>query len=223
MVSVFRRSKDIVDREGYGGLFHRILTFLPRRNLLGMKYEARYYYEHTLKEREPAEFLPRIRDFSLHIIRTTQEADELEAKGYEFRSYQTKAHRSLDIGGVAFCIFVEKELAHIGWVALTEAAKPYVDDWPFKVDFANKEACTGATLTIPKFRGNGLMKYIYYKRFDFLFQMGIERTRNSVGIHNVASNQVHRKFDPKIYTMCRYFKFLWWSSWKETALDITVS
>ena len=120
---MFAKIKEIVNQEGMTGLIHRGITFPARRNWLGMRYEERYYYEHTMKERDPAEFLPKIRDFSLHIIRTNQEADELEAKGYEFRSYQTKAHRSLDIGGVAFCIFVQSELAHIGWVALTEAAR----------------------------------------------------------------------------------------------------
>jgi hypothetical protein len=188
-----------------------------------MRYEERYYYEHTTKELNPLEFVPSRRDFTLHIVRTSQEADALEADGYEFRSYQTKASKGLDIGGIALCIFVGRELANIVWIALTEEAKPYVDDWPYKVDFANKEACTGAALTIPKYRGYGFFKYGVYERHEFVRQMGVVKLRDSVGIYNTVSNHVQAKLGARIYAKARYLRILGWESWKETPLNISPS
>jgi hypothetical protein len=219
---MFSKTKDILNREGFTGLVHRGLTLPARRHWLGMRYEARYYYEHTMRERNHLEFMPSRREFTLHVVRTSQQADVLEADGYEFRSYQSKASKGLDIGAIAFCIFIQRELAHIGWIALTEEAKPYVDDWPFKVDFANKEACTGATLTIPKYRGCGFMKYGYYERFEFLRQMGVVKSRNSAGIYNTASHHVHAKFGPRIYAKARYLRILGLESWKESPLNMSL-
>lgn len=220
--SMFARIKGVVNQEGFIGLLGRGLTFPARRRILGMRYEARYYYEHTMRKRNAVDFMPSKRDFTFHIVHTNQQADGLEANGYEFRSYQIIARKALDDGAIAFCIFVQRELAHVGWIALTEEAKPYVDDWPFKVDFANKEACTGATLTIPKYRGNGFMKYGYYKRFQFLRERGVVRSRNSVSIWNIASQRVHAKFGPRIYAKASYIKVFRWRFWKESPLN-TVS
>jgi hypothetical protein len=217
---MFAKIKDIVDREGFTGLLHRGLTLPGRRQWLGMRYEERYYYERTIKELNPLAFMPSRRDFTLHVVRTSQQADALEADGYEFRSYQTKASKGLDIGAIAFCIFVGRELANIGWIALTEEAKPYVDDWPYKVDFANKEACGGATLTIPKYRGYGFFKYQHYEKYEFLRQMGVVKSRFSVGIYNTASNNAQAKFEGRIYAKARYLRILGFESWKETPLNI---
>ena len=214
--------KGIVDREGFTGLLHRGLTLPGRRNWLGMRYEERYYYEHTTKELNPLEFVPSRRDFTLHIVRTSQEADALEADGYEFRSYQTKASKGLDIGGIAFCIFIGRELAYISWAAITEEAKPYVDDWPYKVDFANKEACGGATLTIPKYRRYRFMRYGHYEKNEFLRQMGVVKNRSSVGIYNTASNNAQAKFGGRIYAKARYLRILGLESWKETPLNMSL-
>jgi hypothetical protein len=216
--TIVARIKNTVNQEGFTGLLARCLTFPARRNLLGMRYEVRYYYEHTMRERSAVEFRPSIRDFTCHVVRTSQQADELEANGYEFRSYQGKSRKALDSGAIAFCVFVQRELAHIGWIALSDDAKPYVDDW-VKVDFASKEACTGATLTIPKHRGNGFMTYGYYERFEFLREMGVLKSKASVGVGNIASRRVHAKFSPRLYAKARYFKFLRWESWKEEPLN----
>ena len=42
--------------------------------------------------------------------------------------------------GIAFLIFVGSELAHIGWIMMSEKGKNIFDRIPYKVDFSNKEA-----------------------------------------------------------------------------------
>ena len=99
------------------------------------------------------------------------------------------ARRNLDKGAIAFCIFVNGEVAHIGFVAMSEEAKNTVDHMPYKVDFSNNEACTGATETVPEYRSKGLMGYVYFKRFQFLREKGKVISRVSLLILNPIDMQ----------------------------------
>lgn len=167
------RAKDILQTEGLIGLARRGVSFWV---YYSFRYGKFYLYKHKhdiLKERNEADFMPRITNFTFKIVSTHKQADELAAStGFDFRQYFINARPALDKGAIAFCIFVDRELAHIGWVALTEEARKFVDSLPYRVDFDNKEACTGSTETIPKYRGNGLMAYGYFKRFQYLKERG---------------------------------------------------
>ena len=176
-----------------------------------------YLYEYTMKERKEADFMPKIRNFTFKEVSTTQQYDGLVAEGFQFNpDVSSTARQWLDKGTIAFCIFVGGELAHIGWVALTEEAKNTFDPIPYRVNFADKEACTGGTWTNPEYRGTGLMVYGYFKRFQFLRKRGITKSRNIVGIGNIASQKGHAQFSPKICGQARYLKLFWWTFWKET-------
>ncbi len=205
--------KDVLQKEGLIPLLRKGFTFLAR---YFFRYGTYYLYEHTMRERNEADFMPKIQNFAVHIVSTNQKADELVANGFDFRSYAIYIRRNLDRGAIAFCIFIGRELAHLGLVAMTEEAKNTLDPVPYRVDFLNKEACTGGTVTIPKYRGKGLMAYGYYKRFQFLRERGIVTSRNAVGTKNIASQRVHAKFGPRIYAKARYLKILWWQYWNET-------
>ena len=181
------------------------------------KHETYYLYEHTLAERNEADFTPKIQDFTFKIVATKQQADELAA-GLNFDSHLITTRRRLDKGAIAFCICVDRELAHIGWVALSKEAKNAIDSLPYHIDFANKQAWTGATWTNPKYRGKGLMAYGYFKRFQFLKERGIKSSRNAVDVGNIVSQKVHAKFGPKVYAKARYLKILSWKFWGETPL-----
>jgi hypothetical protein len=213
------RILEITEKKRLRGLLQRGPTLPLRRLWFTVIHETRYIYEHPIRTIDVNDFMPHISNFTLHIVSTNQQADALEANGYGFRNYQQRQSRGLDIGAIAFCMFVGQELAHIGWVALTEEAKPYVDSWHYHVDFTNKEACTGSSSTLPQYEGKGLFKYGYYKRFEYLSEMEIEKVIASVDIKNTASNNMHAKFHPKIRAKVKYLKILGWESWKEWKLD----
>jgi len=52
--------------------------------------------------------------------------------GSDFRRRFVMARRMLDKGAIAFCIFLKGEIAHIGWIALSEEAHKAVDNLPTK-------------------------------------------------------------------------------------------
>ena len=220
-VVVLKRAKYILQKEGLKPLLSRGFDFTSRL-LIG--YGGCFLYEHTLKDRNEADFLPQIEDFTLKIISSNEEANKLaEATGYDFRSRYVTARNQLDKGAIAFCIFVNGEIVHIGWVALSEQARKAIDSLPYKVNFSNNEACTGSTETIPEYRGKGLMTYGYFKRFQFLKEKGMVVSRNAVAKDNIASHKAHAKFSPKVYAEAKYLRFLRWYYWKEKPLAWPVS
>lgn len=212
-----RRGTDILREEGLGTLAGRCLEYA--RPLL-LEVGSYYLYEHTMEERDEADFLPRIKDFTFKIVRTNEEADELAAAtGADFRRRFIGARRCLDGGAVAFCVFVGERIAHIGYVGITEKAKRTFDPLPYRVDFSRKEACTGGTVTVPEYRGKGLMAYGYFKRFQFLLDNGITTSRNAVTKGNVASQRVHAKFGPRTHAEGRLLKVLGLQLWRETPVS----
>jgi RimJ/RimL family protein N-acetyltransferase len=184
-------------------------------------YYVVYLYEHTMKVRSETEFLPAMQDYVFKIVSNNQQADELGQNGFQdFRQRWQTARRGLETGGKAFCVFSGRELAHIGWVATTNEAKDTFDLLPYRIDFSSHEACTGGTWTSPKYRGQGLMKYIYFKRFQYLRENGIKISRNAVDVGNVASQKVHARFGPRIYSRARYLRLGKWYLKKETPISL---
>ena len=206
---------DVIRQDGWVAFFKNMA-----HEFLGYPVEKLFLYEHTVKERDPADFMTSLENYEEFFLRSKGELDELVYKGYDFGSRESNSRIALSHGAIIYCLFIDKELAHIGRIALDPKAKQYVDGMKSKVDFDHKEAVTGTTWSNPKFRGKGLMKYGYYRRFEFLRELGIEITRNSVDVNNVASNKVHEKFKPKITAIARYRLFLFlFRYWKETPFE----
>jgi len=163
MSELVNRAKLILQNEGLISILRGASTFVIR-NLAKyfFRYRIYYLYEfatenvHNLNE---ADFTPKIDNITLKIISTNDEANELENEGLKFRSQPVKNRNRLDKGAIAFCILIERELANIGWVAMTQQAKDALNELPYRVDFSKSEACSGDAWTNPKFRRMGLRKY----------------------------------------------------------------
>ncbi len=214
LASLLGKAKRILQTEGPISLIKKGFAFLRVRSF---SYETYYCYEHTLKERDEADFMPRINDFTLKIIISKEEAGKLASRDFDFGPYFAKVGDRLDKGAIMFCIFAGQELAHIGHVCLTEEAHKNLEP-PYRVNFINNEASTGGTITVPKYRGKGLMTYGYFIRFQFLKGKGITTSRNMVATSNIVSRRVMAKFSPKTYAKVYYLKVLGWRFWKEKSL-----
>jgi len=218
MDMLLARAKQVYRTEGLMPLVRRSLAYVLGHLL---RHETYYLLEHDTArvwDFDEADFLPRIERFSLRIISTNYEADELEVEGYEFRSQIPGARERLEKGAIAFCIFVGRELANIGWIALSEEAMRTLHSLPHKVNFSGNESCTGASMTKPKYEGNRLMTYSLFKRWQFLNERGIKTDRAMVARNNTASLVGSTRLSPKVYAEARYLKILCWSSWTEKPL-----
>jgi len=217
---LFAGARSIYKHEGLIPLLRKGFTFLANHLFWHRTYDI---YERTIENIEnlnEADFLPKIDGFTSKIISTNEEANKLEADGFDFSLWPLGYRDALDKGAVAFCIFVGRELANICWVYLTDEAKESMGHPPYKVDFSNGEACPGGMTTNPKYRGMGLATYCHVKRCQFLREKGKIVSRTVADTNNVVSRRIAAKFGLKLCAEGRHLRILWWQSWKEKPLDL---
>ena len=212
---LFLRARQVIQDEGLVRFARTALSFVRRQLLLC---ETWYLSEQTLKERNEAEYLPKVQDFLLKIITSNQEVDELTAEGFDFRPWYRGYRKRLDAGAIALCIFVGRELASILWVALTQQAKDSLGQLPNKVDFSKGEAYAGGTWTSPKYRRMGLTRYNVFKREQLQLENGMMINRGATSQRNIAGWMTAVEVGMNVYAEARYIKILWWKSWKERPL-----
>ncbi|MFC2039246.1 hypothetical protein ACFLST_00425 [Chloroflexota bacterium] len=185
VTALIRRARQISQTEGLIPLARRGFPFMVEHFF---KYQRLYLIQHDLsQEKYKSDILPRMDKFTFKMISINEEADELEADSLRFRSYVAKDREELEAGAIAFCFFVEQELACICWVAMTQHAGNAPAEPPYRVDFSNNEACHGGWWTNPKYRGMGLGPFCSVKSLQFLIDAGKVLCRGCVGRHNVAS------------------------------------
>ncbi|HEX7475087.1 MAG TPA: hypothetical protein VF318_03905 [Dehalococcoidales bacterium] len=179
-----------------------------------------YLYECLLSKRNEADFMPKIREFTLKTIATAKELDDLIAAGFDLSLDSPITRRGLEKGAVAFLLFVGKELASRELVATNAEAKTAIDKYPYTVDFEHREACASGVWTNPKFRNQGLHLYVFYKAYDYLFEYGIKIVRSIVWVDNIAAQKAHARFAPDIkkYARGRYFRIVGLPFCREIAL-----
>jgi hypothetical protein len=219
---MLRRARQIYQAEGLIPLVRRGFAFLLYHIFEYRAYYLTEYNLENLRQLNEANFMPRMDDFAIRIVTSNQEADALEANGLEFASasggFRFDARRALDSGAIAFCTYVGKELATIGWVALTQQAMDSLNERPMRVDFSKGESFTGNIWTNPKYRRMGLRLYRMYKKRQFLAEKGIRATRGYAAKRNVDAVRGIGRIDSTVYGEGRYLRVLWWKSWKEKPL-----
>jgi len=215
---LFVRAKHIYVTKGLTTLVKRSLIYVGSRMF---RYYSVYLYEHSTEMRNQQQFITDINNLTFKIISTIEQVDELVKDGFEdirWSPVLVNVRKCLDNGAIAFCFFVDRELAHIGWIGLCEEAKRCFDGLPYYVDFLHNQACTGGTVTIPKYRARGLMQHGYFKRFQFLRERGYTTSRNAVDRNNAIAQRAHAKFAPKIYAKAWYLKIFAWRFSKESLI-----
>jgi hypothetical protein len=212
---LWTRAKYYFKTEGLKALIRRGAIFI---GYAFYQHRAYYLYEHTLKERDEADFRPKTKDFTYKTLSTNKEVDGLIASGFEFASELPLTRQVLAKGAISSCIFIGRELAAIGFVAATQEGMDALLQPPYKVHFSEGEACTGGGWTNPKYRVLGLGTYIYFKRLQLLKEKGKVIARAAVSIDNIASQKLHAKFGPKIWAEGHIYKVLWYTHWKEKAM-----
>ncbi len=217
---LFERVQQIYQTEGIKPLVSRVFTFILHLFLDYRSYLLYVEYTRDLPEISEADFMPKTNDFTPKVVTSNIEADELEAQGFEFRSTIPNARRRLDRGAIAMCIFVGRELANIGWFAMSQEAKDSLGEPPYRVNFPNKESVGGGLWTNPKYRRMGFRVYNRYMSLRLVLDKGIQVRRSAIAKSNLPAIKSRASFEHKPYAEGRYLKVLWWKSWKERPLTL---
>ena len=215
MPTLLNKAKRVAKEEGLPTLVNKTFVRLKSRIF---RYATLYCFEHELRERNEADFLPKIGDLTFKILSSAEEAGKLSKDGFDFGRYGESIRYQLDKGATVFCIFAGRELAHMGYTITNEKAHLELEPF-FRVNYASHEASTGGTVTVPEYRGKGLMAYGYFKRFQFLMKKGITTSRNAVLTDNIVSQRVMAKLEPKVYAKLYFFRIFRWRFWREKLLE----
>ena len=196
---------------GYAYLRHRLL-----------QYRTYYLYLDPVEYAAPlseAEVKPKMDNVMARIVHSNEEADELEAQGFEFRSKVPNARKRLGEGALADCIFVGKELAHLGWIALDQRALDTLNEPPYRVDFSNGEAVGTGVWTNPVFRRKGFQTHAGFMFHKVLRENGVVARRSAIDKRNIPAIRSRSRPDHGPCAEGRYVRVLWWKSWKERPLS----
>jgi hypothetical protein len=118
-------------------------------------------------------------------------------KKHRFDGYEIDTiNLGLKKKAIAFCVFYENNLVHISWLAISEEAKKFIDDWPMKINWSNI-GIYGLSYTHPKFKKNGYFQYTYKQIQNFLLNKNIKFIRFSIKKRNTPSISALSKFQPK--------------------------
>ena len=218
LTTLFNRARQICQTEGLMSLLRGGYAYLRQRLF---QYRTYYLYADPVEYAAPldkSEAKPKIDDVMAKIVCSNREADELEAQGFEFRSLVPNARQRLDEGALANCIFVGKELAHLGWIALDQRALDTLDEPPYRVDFSNGEAVGTGVWTNPIHRRKGFQTYAGFMFHKVLRENGIVARRSAIDKRNIPAIRGRSRPDREPCAEGRYLRILWWKSWKERPL-----
>lgn len=221
LTELARRAALIYRTEGLLALARRAGAYAAWRLV---RYETYYLYENDgsrYSRGSDTEFVPMVDGLSFRVVHSNEEADALEAEGYQFTEYVADTRRRLSKGAIAFCVFVEHELVNIGWLCTTQQAKDSLNEPPARVDFANGEAWAGGSWTSSEYRRMGLYRYNTIKMVEYWLQKGTVKNKWAIATRNVASLSAESMTGNVRYAEGRLLKVLWCESWKEKRLTAT--
>lgn len=200
----FRRGLHVLKTEGCYHLFKAVYSHLYCD-------ETYFLYMKALDGNSPVLSINLMDGMELILINSTDQYTKLLDSGFDFKN--TIFRKRLKTSCKAFCLFENKQLAHVTWIALNNDGKKEIDYLPFKVDFDNGEICSGASYTEPKYRGKGLLSYTYAAIFSYLDEIGITKDIFTINVNNLPSNKALSKFNPSIIGKYRYLKITLWERW----------
>lgn len=221
-MGLWNRAKNLYREAGLGAVLRQVLIALRI-------YENFHYYLY-MEEMKPlgdeSRYLPKIdaNNLTNKISTSKAELEKLIADGFTFKGQDIDYLKYvLGKGAVGSFLFVGKELASLGWMAMNKEAKYAFDPKPYKVDFANNEMCSGGTWTHPKYRSLGLSSYRSYKMRPYYISRGIKINRFMIETHNAPSIRSHEKHnldgDYGPYAKAHFIRILGFGSWRETPLN----
>lgn len=219
---LFSRSKEIFQREGLLSVIKQVFLFLMKSGIGSLfSYRIYYIYEKTLNETNKIEFVPKIQNVTLKIIHTPSEVDTLIVEGFDFRSYSSleDLKEGLSKGAILFGVFIERELAHTSWVAMSNTTAIY--DLVFQRMNYHNAGYIGPCNTNPVYRGLEIYPYVLSQICKFLKKKEKSKALINTSKSNLPSIRGIAKAKFKVCGEACYLKLILWEFWRLKKLKET--
>jgi len=160
---------------------------------------------------------PPIDGLEVYILESESDLERLVSKGYEdVRRVVRITARRLEQGAVGFCAFVNRDVAHVAWVALTREAQATLDLFPYFVDFDRGEGWWGGSLTTGRFLNLGVYRHVMAWRLRYCYEHGCHVLIDATEVRNAPSLRSQETYNPRTRAYYRYRRFLRWCKWTES-------
>lgn len=209
--STIKKGMRTIKHDGMIVFYKRFLVFLSHNSLSCGKY---YLFEKSLIETNYRKPTPIKSDFTLKIIRTSDEVDKLVDEGFKFGLFQN-IHDIKDLlvkRKILFCVFKKEEWAHSSWLSLEDNS---IIDPFFKKQSAIYTACVGICSTSPSFRGLGLYPLVLSYICEYLKENGKLIVFISTRKENIASIKGINKAGFTVYGRGYHLNIGFWTLWKQ--------
>jgi len=224
LTRLWARARHFVETEGVRGLLAGVLRHLDTLRRRVFRNERYVIYEFDTAVSGTLTPRPEIDGLEVAVLERDEDLERLLEHGFRFPPLDPSFRREwLRRGGVAACAFVHRELAHVGWIALSPEARGCCDGLPYHVDFEHGEACWGGAYTWPRFRGRGLHEYQCGTRLQYMSDHGFNRCRDAVRVGNTPSLRGQSWWRPTPCLSGHFIRLLNWTRWREEPYGGTVS
>lgn len=129
----------------------------------------------------------------LKILFAINDYNSLISSGYEFENYKISEdiESGLKKGGVLFCFFIEKRIAHTSWLALKSTNAVY--DGIFYNMSMSDIGMIGPCHTIASYRGKGIYPHVLLEICKYLNDYKIKNVLINTSQNNVSSRSAIEK------------------------------
>lgn len=209
---LFTKGKDIIQTKGFLELIKRSFHFLVNTFF---QYKIYYLYENNLDH--DFEYLPRIENYTFRIISTVNDVDKIIIDGFNIESCYADIDmikERISKGAILFSCFINMEIAHTSWIALTDDAKKDIDSLNYSIDYRN-DVCAGDSRTNLKYQNLGIYNYVWSKAFLNLRERGIKKVRFAIEKNNIAPQKGQAKLGSLVYGQLKYLKLFKWKFYKQ--------
>jgi len=168
---LYHRARFILSTEG-------LFSLLRHSSIFTLSYIFRYetfgiwmHFPQAVTKLDAAAFAT-VPGHAAFIVENNAEADDLESRGYEFRSRVFRATEALFHGGTAIVVFIDYDIASITWIARNARVQRIFDNPPRKVAYDGGETFICGSETFPRYRRKGLYTYTLLRSLQYLASIG---------------------------------------------------
>ncbi len=213
---LFVRAADVLRAEGPRGLWEAVAAHLSysAHRLCG----STDYVIHVTDTADCVVGLtaPTVEGLEVHVLTDEREVERLLSEGYEdVRRVVKRARQRLQGGAVGICAFVNRDVAHVEWVAFTEAAGRTIDVPACFVNHDKREALWGGAYTVGRFRKMGIFRHVMACALRYCQEHGYDVVVGTTQVRNVPSVRGQDPYGPRVRAGVRHRRFLTWHDWHE--------
>jgi hypothetical protein len=153
---------------------------------------------------------PKLENVETHFILSIEHLERLMKEGYDFDFYSDLDidKNMLNNGAILVGVFVNKEMAYRGWLALNKESAYMLAPYLSKIEFVD-QSISEKSATNPEYQGKGIFTFAFAQKCAYAQQSGKPKLQGSVDKGNLAVHKVMEKLGGRIVYSGHHIRLLY--------------